>query len=102
MRVEVLGVLGKHSDIYGDLKAKDFTALSDKPDDVAAFQRVLEITGRSSLGWNPFEYMNFSCSKCGLVEGGYDTLDQFLACCDEKYCLQKCAPLHKEQYHSTS
>lgn len=96
MRVYFGEVLGKHSEIYGNLKEADFTLLSSEPEDIAAFQRVLVLTG-TSLGWNPFKYLELNCTSCD-AEGSFETMDQILLCCGEKYC-QKCAPSHKEKYH---
>lgn len=43
-------VLGKHSDVYGDLEEKDFTVLSEDP-------KIIEFIENFPSGYNPLNYL---------------------------------------------
>lgn len=45
-------VLGKHSEIRGELEAKDLTLVTDNPDFIAAFENYVG----DVVGYNPFDY----------------------------------------------
>jgi hypothetical protein len=48
-------VLGKHSEIYADMKADQFTVKSDDP---AFIDKLVEIIGSNTIsGFNPFGYL---------------------------------------------
>lgn len=48
-------ILGKHSEIYGDLQPKDITIKSDDP---AFIDKLVEIIGSTNIsGYNPLDYI---------------------------------------------
>jgi len=46
-------ILGKHSDVYGNLEEKDLTVLSDDQDFIEKFEKLI-----GDSGYNPLSYMN--------------------------------------------
>jgi hypothetical protein len=49
-------ILGKHSEIYGDLQPKDITVKSDDP---AFIDKLVEIIGSETIsGFNPLNYID--------------------------------------------
>jgi hypothetical protein len=55
-------ILGKHSEVYGDLEEGDISLVSDDQDKVAWLQELL---GSSLSGYNPLGYIRISCAACG-------------------------------------
>lgn len=49
-------ILGKHSEVYGDLEECDVKLISDDP--------VIVNTYNTS-GYNPLEYIRYECNECG-------------------------------------
>jgi hypothetical protein len=48
-------ILGKHSEVYGDLQPKDITVKSDDP---AFIDKLVEIIGSDNIsGYNPLDYI---------------------------------------------
>lgn len=45
-------ILGKHSDVYGPLEAKDLEVISRDPNEIAVFERTV-----GSTGHNPLDYI---------------------------------------------
>jgi len=91
-------VLGKHSEIYGELSNDDIHLISDKLEDVAAFTHVTKLIGKS-LGWNPLQYIRYSCSNCGNDYCFVTEQEKLTECCDEHYCGE-CVNKHNERYHT--
>ena len=61
-RTAIFGeVLGKHSDIRGQLEAKDFTKIETTLGFATEYQRIFV-----STGFNPFSYL--ACEECGVEE----------------------------------
>lgn len=58
-------VLGKHSDIYGEIEENEITKVSEDPNQVKMFEEL-----NLSCGYNPLEYpTGHSCSeKYGLTD----------------------------------
>ena len=55
-------VLGKHSEIYGDIEESDV----EKVDlDSETIGKVSKILGDTWCGYNPLYYIPYECSKCG-------------------------------------
>jgi hypothetical protein len=52
-------VLGKHSEIYGELEEAEFTVLSEDPAVVAFAQE------HGPFGRNPLDYVTIECEECG-------------------------------------
>lgn len=57
-------VLGKHSDVRGELKREHVTVLSQDPNDIEAFRRVVGLTEGRWMGWNPLAQITFFCDRC--------------------------------------
>lgn len=55
-------VLGKHSEVYGDLSEGDISKIDISPDAVEEVSRYL---GTTWSGFNPLEYVRFYCHDCG-------------------------------------
>ena len=47
-------ILGKHSEIYGELEAENFTV---KSEDQAFIDKLVELLGTNISGYNPFDYL---------------------------------------------
>ena len=75
-------VLGKHSDISGELMQEHVTVLSRDSRDIEAFGRVIALTDKPWLGWNPLAQITLHCEACDkevefanrheLIPGGGD------------------------------
>ena len=52
-RIYFSDVLGKHSEIDGELEAEEVALISDEPDDVATFDRL-----KLTTGYNPLDYLS--------------------------------------------
>ena len=64
-------ILGKHSEIYGDLEAKDLKVVS-VDEAVIAF-----IEEHGPFGHNPLHAINIDCEKCDtLIEEAFSTYGQ--------------------------
>lgn len=48
-------ILGKHSEIYGEIGANDFTILTDDQDYI---EKTISLIGWHLSGYSPFDYMN--------------------------------------------
>jgi hypothetical protein len=48
-------VLGKHSEVYGELEASDLEMVSDSPSDIEVFERLDLTSGRNPLNYLPEE-----------------------------------------------
>lgn len=55
-------VLGKHSEVYGNLKSRDFKKLDISPESV---KEVSAILGEVWGGFNPLKCIETSCEECG-------------------------------------
>jgi len=55
-------VLGKHSEIYGDIEEKEITKVDLDSETVA---KVSKILGDTWSGFNPMHYIQYKCSNCG-------------------------------------
>lgn len=87
-------VLGKHSEVYGDLKEKEFKNLSSDPV-VVAF-----VKEHGPFGRNPLSAVSVACDDCG---DRMEEDDQVFKCtlCDETLC-SSCAEDHKGPEHDVS
>jgi len=65
-------VLGKHSEIYGELKEDEVELLTDNPEAVNVVESY-----NLTTGYNPFDY--YTCTHCGSI------LDLITNTCD---CLE--------------
>jgi hypothetical protein len=55
-------VLGKHSEVYGDLSEGDISKIDISPEAVAEVSKHL---GTTWSGFNPLHYVRFECNRCG-------------------------------------
>jgi len=63
-------ILGKHSEVYGDLETKDLTVLSEDEEKIKWLKELFQSVSIS--GYNPLNYIRIDCSHCGepVCEGG--------------------------------
>lgn len=77
-------ILGKHSEVYGILEEADITEVKVSETTVKEMEEIL---GSSISGYNPLNYLKYTCSKCeetlGIDECNFylDNDDNIL--CDE-------------------
>lgn len=78
-------VLGKHSEVYGYLKEKDFTKLDVSPE---AVEEVSKHLGNHWSGYNPLDYIYTRCDNCGdeCDEDDLKELDGDYVC---EYCYKE-------------
>lgn len=55
-------ILGKHSEVYGTIDEGDITEVKVSEQTVKEMEEVL---GYSISGYNPLNYIQYTCSKCG-------------------------------------
>lgn len=55
-------IMGKHSEVYGNLKENDFTKLNVSTDAVAEVSKYL---GSCWSGYDPRDYIQYECCQCG-------------------------------------
>lgn len=56
-------VLGKHSEVYGDIEEGEITKVDL---DTKTVEKVTKILGDSTWsGYNPLDYVSYECSECG-------------------------------------
>lgn len=67
-------ILGKHSEVYGTLEESDITEV--KVSDTT-IKEMEEILGSSISGYNPLNYIRYTCSKCEETLG-VDECDFYL------------------------
>jgi len=48
-------ILGKHSDVYGDVEEGNITLITDNP---------LDVANAKESGYNPLDYVSYTCSEC--------------------------------------
>lgn len=51
-------ILGKHSEVYGTIEDGDIELVSDNP---------IEVMSAKEFGYNPLNYISYTCSKCGCT-----------------------------------
>lgn len=73
-------VLGKHSEVYGELKAEEFTELS-ADDAVVAF-----VKEHGPFGWNPLGYIRFPCDECETLMSVEEEQDYWCHDCETRIC----------------
>lgn len=74
-------ILGKHSEVYGDLDEGDISLVSDDQEKVGWLRELL---GSNVSGYSPLGYIRISCKCCGyeiceygdwydhkVIDGGY-------------------------------
>ena len=54
-------VLGKHSEIYGDIEEGDITKIDL---DSKTVEKVAQILGDNWSGFDPLDYIRYECSEC--------------------------------------
>lgn len=59
-------VLGKHSEVYGEISEDNVALLTDNPEVV----KWLEEKEGGSIGYNPFNAIRNECEECGYDEEG--------------------------------
>ena len=75
-------VLGKHSEIYGEIEEKEITKINISNDSIKEIG--FELDSDTWIGYNPFEYVSveYDCPECGyLIEGHNINFDTFEAKC---------------------
>jgi len=104
-RVNFGEVLGKHSEVCGNLSQGDIRLVTNSPDLVSAFQRIIQLSERNyekpncvSIGYNPLDYIRYICSLCDQDYHFVTERDKLMSCCDEHYC-QTCLPKHNQRHH---
>ena len=65
-------ILGKHSDIYGNLDEEDLEITSEDP---------IVVMNAPESGYNPLEYMQFECSICKCDMGIEELSDEEKCIC---------------------
>jgi hypothetical protein len=63
-------VLGKHSEVYGNIEENDIEKIDLDSETV---EKVSKILGKTWSGFNPIEYIKYECNECG----GNFGLDEF-------------------------
>lgn len=100
-------VLGKHSDVFGNLSENDINLVTDNPELVSAFQEILNCSiasdqrNRTALGRNPLDHIRYLCSLCDQDYNFVTEREKLTSCCEERYC-QTCLPKHNQRYHCQS
>lgn len=61
--------LGKHSEVYGDLEEGDIKKINISPE---AVEEVSKHLGTTWSGWNPLNYVEYTCDECGESYSPYD------------------------------
>ena len=89
-------VLGKHSEVYGDLEASEFTVLSEEKS-VVEFVRE-----HGPFGFNPLAYVKTPCDNCGEGMSTDEVQTYWCHDCDYHVCYScgevehsDCQPLVK-------
>jgi hypothetical protein len=54
-------ILGKHSEVYGNLEKNDFKKIEVDSD---AIEKLIPHLGMSWSGYNPLDYIEYTCDKC--------------------------------------
>jgi len=77
-------VLGKHSEVYGDLEKGDITKLNVSPE---AVEEVAKHLGTSWSGFNPLDYIETRCDSCREECDEEDLVQHYdeMVC---KYCYE--------------
>lgn len=76
-------ILGKHSEVYGELKKKDITKVELDPETV---EKVTNLLGKTWSGFNPLNYVQYECEVC---EGKFNIEEFNLISCKCGYCLSE-------------
>lgn len=79
-------ILGKHSEIYGEIEESEITLVSQNPEAI----KIVESLDILPTGHNPFWYLN--CHDCG---GTYDVMKHYFDEDNNPIC-EDC----KKEYHS--
>lgn len=79
-------ILGKHSEVYGDIEEGDITKIDIDP---AAVEEVAKHLGLTWSGYNPLHYIRYECKACGDNLPGEEmhSTDEDNMVCD--YCHRK-------------
>ncbi|PGK02556.1 hypothetical protein CN892_27400 [Bacillus anthracis] len=72
-------VLGKHSEVYGEIEEGDIKKIDIDPN---AVEEVTKHLGETWSGFNPLEYVELTCGVCGY-EG---IAEEFENICNEICC----------------
>ena len=85
-------ILGKHSEIYGNLSEDDLEVISE---DQEKIEWLAEVIGSNTIsGYNPMDYIRINCSFCDnpIVEDGwwskYILLDNGEYICNDREYLE--------------
>lgn len=77
-------VLGKHSEVYGDIEEGEIIKVDL---DSKTVEKVTKIIGDSTWsGYNPLEYVSYKCSECGCSYHA-DEFNKEKEMCD--YCARE-------------
>ncbi|MWV44824.1 hypothetical protein GRF59_14480 [Paenibacillus sp. HJL G12] len=55
-------ILGKHSEVYGDIEEGDIAKVDIDP---VAVEEVAKHLGSTWSGYNPLHYLRYDCKECG-------------------------------------
>lgn len=84
-------VLGKHSEVYGDLEKGDITKLNVSSE---AVEELVAHLGTTWSGWNPLDYISTRCDSCGEEWDEEDLVPHY----DEMVCKDCYEELTGEEY----
>lgn len=64
-------ILGKHSEIYGNLDDEDISVLSEDQEKIEWLEGIM--CSKTISGYNPLDYVRINCACCDyeICEGGY-------------------------------
>jgi hypothetical protein len=77
-------VLGKHSEIYGDIEEGEITKVDLGSETV---EKVTKILGDTWSGYNPLKYIRYTCSECDYSYQGEEfnkEKNMCIYCAEEK------------------
>ena len=100
MRVYFGEILGKHSEVYGELEEDDIEVISEDQEKIDWLIGLMD--GWTISGYNPLHYLRVSCERCGyevcdhgdwyeheIIDGLYYCNDpEYLRDGDDKTCAQ--------------
>jgi len=94
-------VLGKHSEVYGPLEAREVKEITRDPALVDAFKKILELAEQGTgFGYNPLDYVRIgACDHCGEAFGVDEVKELKEATCEkceEVICVKWCGDQKKE------
>lgn len=76
-------VLGKHSEIYGNIEEGEITKIELDSETV---EKVVNVLGDTWSGFNPLHYVRYECSNCG-DRFSIDEFNKEINMCN--YCIKE-------------